>query len=513
MSFQRSIHATCFPVALILALAGAVCAQPGPACPGPGFAPPVSLPVPARPTSIATADFNLDGNPDLAVTSEGTFAVQLTTVSVHLGNGAGGFAAPVNLVVGQRPDSVAASDLNLDGKPDLVVANRFSSDVSVLLGDGLGGFAAAVSFPTGVGPRSVVVGDFDADGNPDLATANFGIEPVPGTTVSVLIGDGLGGFGPPVDYATGTTPLVVVTSDFDSDGDLDLVTSNFFGNTVTLMLGDGLGGFGSPATIFAAATTTTHVAIGDLDLDGNTDLLVSDSGLSAQAPGATVFVLMGDGLGGFSPAAGFATGSGPLVAVVDDFDLDGRPDVATCNAWSGDVSVLVGDGQGGLALPVSFGVLAGAFSAAVADFDQDGSPDLAAANFLSNDVTLLMNTCTRIRLVASQDGGPGSPVFLRNHHLIPGHEYFNVFSLEPCATGVGSGPFLGLCASAPAAVDLLVAQVLVPVGTAPFHFVATSESTSFGPFPLPPLVIEGICIDFTGGTLDAVSGVSRLIVQ
>ena len=73
--------------------------------------------------------------------------------------------------------------------------------MSVLLGNGAGGFGAKTDFATGSGPYSVAIGDLNADGKPDLATANYGAD-----SVSVLLGNGTGGFGANTDFATGTAP-------------------------------------------------------------------------------------------------------------------------------------------------------------------------------------------------------------------------------------------------------------------------------------------------------------------
>ena len=73
---------------------------------------------------------------------------------------------------GDYPRSVAVADLNGDGAPDLVTANAGSDDVSVLLGSGVGTFEPQQRFAAGNGPLSVAVADLDGDGAPDLVTAN-----------------------------------------------------------------------------------------------------------------------------------------------------------------------------------------------------------------------------------------------------------------------------------------------------------------------------------------------------
>jgi hypothetical protein len=114
-------------------------------------------------------------------------------------------------------------------------------------------------------------------------------------------------------------------------------------------------------------------------------------------------------------------------------------------------------------------------------------------------------------LALAQPGGPGAGVQVTNDWLIPGHEYYNLASLNPCAGGPGTGPYGGLCYTN---VADLIGQLTLPIGAAPFHFVAGSPDASFGPFPLPPgLAIEALAVDVTGGTLGCLSRVTSYLVN
>jgi hypothetical protein len=153
-------------------------------------APGSPFPVGTKPSSVAVADFNGDGKQDLAVANEGS-----NNVTVLLGDGTGRFKAePVSsFKAGSGPFSMAVADFNGDGKPDLAIANRKSNNVTVLLGDGKGGFTQAPGspFPVGTEPSSVEVADFNGDGKPDLAVADH-----KSNNVTVLLNNYIGSATP-----------------------------------------------------------------------------------------------------------------------------------------------------------------------------------------------------------------------------------------------------------------------------------------------------------------------------
>ena len=357
------------------------------------FASAIESPAGFTPTFVATGDFNNDGKPDAVATNPGDFDFPDNTVSVLLGNGSGGFAAPARFATDYSPQSIAVGDLNGDGNQDLVTANSHN-DVSVLLGNGNGGFAPAVQFAVGVGPtapQSVAIGDFNSDGKKDLVTANFGTN-----NVGVLLGNGTGGFGPAVQFAVGvggTAPQSVAIGDFNSDGKPDLVTANSGTNNVGVLLGNGAGSF-APGISIADVLDPRSMAVGDFNGDGKQDVITANSTLNG------VNVLLGNGAGGFAAPRFFAVGGElPRSVAVADLNADGKLDaVVPINNFFGTgarISVLQGDGNGGFATPVFFAVGDGdtnPHSAAMGDFNGDGQPDVVTANTGTGRVGVLLNS-------------------------------------------------------------------------------------------------------------------------
>ena len=184
-------------------------------------------------------------------------------MSVLLGNGDGTFGAKTDFGTGPSPNSVAIADLNADGKPDLAVANKGSNTVSVLLGNGDGTFGVKIDFGTGNHPVSVAIGDLNADGKPDLAVANHR-----SNTVSVLLNLGPGPSTKPsaraflignrtVPIGAGPPTLCVQIEPIDGSfelSDVDLSTVSMFSE-----------GTGSVSHIPTTASKQSHSA----DTDGN----------------------------------------------------------------------------------------------------------------------------------------------------------------------------------------------------------------------------------------------------
>src|SRR5207247_4528042 len=171
------------------------------------------------------------------------------------------------------PYSVAAGDLNGDGRLDLVVANSLANSVTVLLGNGAGTFHPARNFDAGLGsgPIWVLIVDVNGDGKPDILLANQSRN-----AVGVLLGNGDGTFQAPMNFDTaGNLPESIAVGDFNGDGKLDVAVAHFDSTNVTMLLGNGDGTF-QPAYVVATFAPDMYlipVALGDVNGDGTLDLV------------------------------------------------------------------------------------------------------------------------------------------------------------------------------------------------------------------------------------------------
>ena len=183
------------------------------------------------------------------------------------------FSPATSFPVGPNPQAVVTADFNNDGHLDLATANAGGNTVSVLLGDGLGGFGAANHFAAGTGPRSMAVGDFNNDGHLDLVTVG---DQVAGA--SIMLGNGDGTFRAPTNHSVWGGPQAVAVGDFNADGSMDIVVSEYDGQDgfgkVQVLLGNGQGGFTAANAYTLDFFLASGLAVSDLNGDGKLDVAV-----------------------------------------------------------------------------------------------------------------------------------------------------------------------------------------------------------------------------------------------
>lgn len=360
------------------------------------FATPVSYAVGSGPIhDVVVADFNGDGNLDIAATSSSPFLI-----GILMGVGDGTFSTVQTYPTAQQPFNLAVEDFNDDGILDLAVTNQ-SATVSIYLGNGSGGigdgtFGTPTSFAASSSPRRIETGDFNGDGIVDLISKDS----ASGLTIQLGNGDGTFPSAIPTLDIGANFYTSKVTGDFNGDGIPDYAISSWRSPAVIrIYSGNGSGGIGdgtvAPAVAFPVGTPR-DMALGDFNGDGVLDIAVASGGTTNG-----VSILLGTSTlgipdGGFSAATVYpGGGTNPFGVVTADFNGDGILDVALANRDSDTVTVLLGTGTGGVGdggfgAPVSYDVLEQPVKIVAADFNANGIIDLATANELSNNVGIML---------------------------------------------------------------------------------------------------------------------------
>ncbi|MEM1043909.1 MAG: FG-GAP-like repeat-containing protein [Bacteroidota bacterium] len=276
-------------------------------------------------------------------------------------------------------------DLDGDGWSDLAIPNEQSNDLRVFLNDGAGGYDGFVihPLPNSSVPSTNEGGDFNGDGLTDLAVGNIGND-----QVSVMIGDGEGGFSEGTGFEADSGVRGLCVLDLDGDGRDDLVTANRSAGTVTVLRGLGDGTFEDPVFVETGTDGETACAAADANGDGFTDVFIGAFG------SGEITTLLSDGEGGLSVGSQVQTGTDPWMLAVGDLNGDGHVDVvSSAAAFSSPYNVvaLLGDGAGGLGAPDRYRF--GRFSVAIdlGDVDGDGDLDMVSSNFSSRDFDLFEN--------------------------------------------------------------------------------------------------------------------------
>ena len=345
------------------------------------------------PYGISVSDLDGDSKPDLALTNSGS-----NTISIYRNistSGSVSFAPNVDFASGIAPCNISVSDLNGDGKPDLVVTNNNSNSVSAYLNTSTMGtvsFDPKVDFATGSGPSSLSIADLDGDGRPDLAIINTS-----SSSISLLRNTCIGGvlsFASKFDITIGSFPISISTGDLDGDGKPELVVPDMFNSKVSVLRNTSTTGFLSFASKvdFATGFSPDMISIGDLDSDGKSDLAVINAGSNTTSILRNMSTI---GTLAFATKVDLATGSSPYDISIGDLDGDGKPDLAILNYDSNTASILRNTcitGSVSFAAKVDFATGIGPMQISIVDLDGDGKPDIAMSNNTSNTFSVLKNS-------------------------------------------------------------------------------------------------------------------------
>ncbi len=281
------------------------------------------------PVGLAVGDFDGNGTPDIATAN---WQSQQAYVLTNTGTGVGsmGFEQAVPTNLDGDASSIAAGDMDLDGRDDLLV----NTPVGIqLLRGGSGGAALYETLGVGTGTSMhAQLVDIDEDGILDLVSVVADSE----DRVIIFHGAGDGTFFEQAEWPLGGDPHWVVAGDLNMDDDLDLAIAAYEQNAVTLYLGNARGGFSSRTDI-GVCYGPQSVAIGDMNNDGHSDFVVGCSESDTvqmwlQVPG-----------GEFELVRWWTTGSRPVSVQVADLNLDGQLDIGWANQFSNTIGLVISD--------------------------------------------------------------------------------------------------------------------------------------------------------------------------
>lgn len=344
-----------------------------PFCTLPSLMNPAIFGVGGNPVFVLPVDFNQDSRIDLVTANQTS-----NSISVLLGDGDGRLGTP--LVFGTNsPLSATAGDLDQFGYFDLVTTSSNNSLV-IWLGANpeKSTFNTIYTIPIGGQPAGVVIGDFNGDNKQDIAYARTD------GLVFIRLGQGDGNFNSVSSVAglPSSPTTAIAGGDFNLDGKLDLAAAN--GNYLSILLGNGSGGFSSVLNA-QAGMLGQHIVAGDLNHDGQLDIVV-EGGQSQFS----VLLNMGGGILG----TGVSYDAPEAIRFIglEDLDLDGTLDVVTANGSTGHIAIIRGIGNGvfepGILLNSG---LTNPLALAFGRFNSDNIPDIVSAS--GTEVAISINIC------------------------------------------------------------------------------------------------------------------------
>ncbi len=447
--------------------------------------------LPTAPLLTALADVDQDGDLDLlGLSSDGVAG----TVRVRMNDGSGSFPTSRDFPLGTLPSDLAVADVDNDGDLDLLVTeNSSGSRIYVRLNNGSGSFAGTglVTLP-GNGINGLATGDVDADGDLDLVAVGFD------GNAYVRRNDGQGNFSGSaalfvsVGTAGHTSVADVQLRDLDNDDNLDLVLADYSGAQVSIWRNDGSGQFAIFSSV-AVANGALLVEARDLDADGDLDVVALQPSANANAP-TLITVALNTGNGTFAPATVLSVATPESSLAVGDIDADGDLDLLAFGYYSNIMHVLRNDGRGSFgnvgSQPLSCGV------AVLGDLDGDGDLDLAGSGLAAAPaagVCIAFNgPPPTISSFSPGSAAPGTPIAITGLALSGATAV--TFNGRPAAFTVASAT--RITATVPAGASTGFVVVSTPQGTAtsptPFSVLLATRSESFAGLTLYPQPVHEV---------------------
>lgn len=336
---------------------------------------------PANVSDLAVGDFNKDGAPDLVSVGYQT--------TVFINNGSGLFSSKLTLPSLANTTCVITGDFDGDTWTDFAGANYLENSAAVSYNSGSMGFGDQRFWGVGFAPNSVAAGDLDGDGRLDLLAVSSQLSQ---DTATVVLNDGNRHFVARRDYAVPGSAYGLDVGDLNRDGFPDVAVAVYVSNQdiVRVYYGTAGGELSAPYDVENFGNNIpTDVQIADLNADGWLDMVAS-----IFSPGNRIRVWINRGDGTFGPSVSYTADGNPSGVAIGDLNGDAKPDIVCTNGaqLSNKVSIYLNAGNGTFHPQILLGTLLRPSDAVIADFDRDGDQDFAVTHGGSTSVLLFRNS-------------------------------------------------------------------------------------------------------------------------
>ena len=273
---------------------------------------------------------------------------------------------------------VVTDDLNGDGFEDVLAINEQYDRVKIFLGDALGRLTRQPDLLTGRAPRALTTADLDGDGTPEIITANRA-----GRSLTIFSAAGDNHYSSS-EVLAGNGFIDVAAADLDSDGHIDLLALDDTSHALWVWRGNGTR---TPESPFAVplGDVPGRMDVADVDADGILDVAVT------LPESQRLMVLPGDGTAQFMTPYYVDTPSAPHDVAVADLNADGLPDLIATLPDGGQVSIHYNSGHDQFARPQLIRVGADPRQIQLSDVDEDGRVDVVVANRGDDTVSVIYN--------------------------------------------------------------------------------------------------------------------------
>jgi hypothetical protein len=347
----------------------------------------------SEPLGLSLTDIDIDGKPDISIANlAGGTGSYNVTIYRNVGTPGTIAMAPRMVQTAFVPHKTWYADFNGDGKQDLVTSG--TSDVNALIifpnnsSPGSISFGSPVTLIGNIAPFRSTSADFDGDGKPDIACVGYtGMVIYRNTSSGNTIS-----FAPRTAVATSGLLSAAVPADIDGDGKTDLVIS---GQSALQVLRNtsSVGAISFSALSISLPNTGPYRDIATYDFDGDNKLDIAITNEAADQ----VIIFKNASIPSqilFDNGISLPAGDGPQSISLADMDGNEKADIVVANRYSGTVNILPNKSTSGMILfDPKFQVLLSNPSVYVstADMDGDGKPDIVTAHPLSNSISILRN--------------------------------------------------------------------------------------------------------------------------